>query len=72
MQKAVKPKQSKSTISVSGSGLAVAGALVKHFPKDAERIVKLMADAATSRAMKRKLQRVAVSLESLRKEGGAQ
>jgi hypothetical protein len=67
---AAKPK--KYTIGGSKSGLSVAQALVTHFPKDAEKIVKLMGDAATSNSMKRKLQRVAASLVSLRKEGGGQ
>ena len=70
MQKAAKVKQSKSTISVPKSGLAVATALTKHFPAQAKEIVKIMADAATSRSMRRKLERVQVSLDRLRK--GAQ
>jgi hypothetical protein len=70
MQKTVKPKQSKSTIGGSKSSLAVATALTKHFPAQAKEIVKIMADAATSRSMRRKLERVQLSLESLRK--GAQ
>jgi hypothetical protein len=67
-QKAAKTKQ--STISVSKSGIAVATALTEQFPKQAEEIVKVMTEAATSRSLKRKLQRVQLSLENLRK--GAQ
>lgn len=65
--KATRPK--KSQISVSASGRTVATALVENFPKQAEEIIKVMAEAATSRSMKRKLQRVQLSLEGLRKEG---
>lgn len=67
MQKTVNAKRSKSTIGGSKSSLAVATALTKHFPAQAKEIVKIMADAATSRSMRRKLERVQLSLENLRK-----
>ncbi len=67
MTKVKAVKQAKK-LSVSRSGLAIAKALVQSYPKDAARIIKLMSDAATSSSMKRKLGRVQLALESLRKE----
>jgi hypothetical protein len=40
-----------------------------HWPKDAEQIIKVMAEAAKSRSMQRKLARVQQAFGSLRKEG---
>jgi hypothetical protein len=51
------------------SAAAVALALNKSFPKQAEEIVKVMSAAATSASMKRKLVRVQKALEAMRKEG---
>jgi hypothetical protein len=49
---------------------AIAGALVKHWPKDAEQIVKVMLAVATSNpSWHRKLERVQRALERLRKDG---
>jgi hypothetical protein len=62
----VSAKSAKQKVSVSTSAKSVAEALVKHFPKDADRIVKVMGDAATSRSMKRKLARTQLALEALR------
>jgi hypothetical protein len=56
----------KKKVAVSTSAKAVATALIKHFPKEAERIVKIMAESATSRSMKRKLARTQLALETLR------
>jgi hypothetical protein len=67
MAQAKAAKPTKSQISPSSSGRAVATALIKHFPKQAEEIVKVIMEAATSRSLKRKLLRVQLSLETLRK-----
>jgi hypothetical protein len=60
-----KPKQ------VSASSVAVATALLKHFPEEAGKILKVMAEASTSASMKRKLDRCVRALDRLRQKEGA-
>lgn len=63
-----KPAQhAQKKLGISKSGKAIAQALTQAYPKDAEHIVQIMRNAATSASMKRKLGRVEVALESLKK-----
>jgi hypothetical protein len=65
-KRAVKPQ---GKVGNSGSSIAIATALVMHWPKDAEQIIKVMAEASTSRSMQRKLARVQQAFDSLQKGG---
>lgn len=73
-KKAAKPVakptvKQQSKPGIPKSAVAVAAALVKHYPKDADGIVKVMSTAATSASLKKKLARVQRALGFLRKEG---
>jgi hypothetical protein len=71
MVKATQRKVAKVVkLGVSASSIKIAEALTKSFPTQAGSIVRIMSGAATSRSMKRKLERVQLALDSLQK--GAQ
>lgn len=53
----------------SANSKKIAEALVKHYPKDAVAIIKVMSEAATSKSMQRRLARVQRALENIKKAG---
>jgi hypothetical protein len=57
-------KPAKSKLETSASSRAIAAALVKHFPKDAKKIVTVMRDASMNESTTNKLGRVLNALES--------
>lgn len=67
VKNAKQAKVAKKVVS-NASSVAIAKALTQHWDKDAERIVDVMKNAATSKSMQRKLGRVQNALASLRKE----
>jgi hypothetical protein len=62
-------KQQKAKKHSSANSKKIAQALVKHYPKDAVAIVKVMNEAATSKSMQRRLARVQRALENIKKAG---
>jgi hypothetical protein len=64
-------KAAKSKLETSASSRAIAAALIKHFPKDAKRIITVMRDASTNESTTKKLARVLNALESPQKENQA-
>jgi hypothetical protein len=55
-------------VGIPKSAVAVAAALAEHWPKEAEKIITVMREAATSRSMQRKLARVQQAFGGLQKE----
>lgn len=67
MKKVVKQQKAKKHWSANSK--EIAEALVKHYPKDAVAIVKVMSEAATCKSMQRRLTRVQRALENIKKAG---
>jgi hypothetical protein len=67
-KKMAKQAKAAKAVGSSASSIAIARALTEHWDKDAERIVGVMKNAATSKSMQRKLGRVQEAFASLRKE----
>jgi hypothetical protein len=70
-KKAAKSKEKPKQLGVRASSVAVATALQKHWPDEAGKILKVMAEATTSSSMKRKLGRCVRALDRLRQKEGA-
>jgi hypothetical protein len=70
-KKAVKSKKKPKQLGVTASSVAVAIALQKHWPDEAAKILKVMAEATTSASMKKKLGRCVRALDRLQQKEGA-
>jgi hypothetical protein len=69
--KSSKSKEKPKQLGVTTSSVTVATALQKHWPDEAAKILKVMAEATTSASMKKKLGRCMRALDRLRQKESA-
>ena len=70
-KKPAKSKAKPKQLGITASSVAVATALQKHWPDEAAKILKIMAEATTSASMKKKLGRCVRALDSLQQKESA-